>query len=148
MKNFKYLLFIYALIAYSCSTPTNYLQKCWEKQGLNLQQKNIRFTFKEKMHMLHHSMTPWLKTPYEITGLIELNKNIFIKTDSIDFRGRYFNSITQFVGDTLSYLDYGADSVSEVTEELVLEHMTHTPSYTPFQLLHYYIRHQMEFSFT
>ena len=59
--------------------------------------------------MLHHSMTPWLKSPYEIKGLIELNSDTFVKTDSIDFRGRNFNSITQFVGDTLVYLDYGAD---------------------------------------
>lgn len=148
MKNFKYLLFVYALITYSCATPTNYLQKCWEKQGLTLQQKNIRFTFIEKMHMLHHSMTPWLKTPYEITGLIELNENSFVKTDSIDFRGRYFHSITQFIGDTLSYLDYGADSASDVTEELVLKHMKHNPGYIPFQLLHYYINHPQEVTFT
>lgn len=148
MKKFTYLLLGCALMAYSCSKPTDYLQQCWEKQGLALHQKNIRFTFKEKMHMLHHSMTPWLKSPYEINGRIELNSATFVKTDSIDFRGRNFNSITQFVGDTLTYLDYGADSASDVTEELILEHMKHNPGYIPFQLLQYYIHHPREVTFT
>lgn len=121
----------------------NILKDCWEKQVKPLGNKYLTFSFSEKRNELEHSFTPWQETSYNSSGIIWCNTNHFLKSDSLAFSGKKYNSKTQFDKTTLLYLDYGDKELFAVTESMYQNQIFKTIRYSPIYLLNYFFQHKI-----
>jgi hypothetical protein len=83
----------------------NILKNCWERQVKPLENNYLTFSFSEKRNELEHSFKPWQETNYNSTGIVWCNADNFLKSDSLTFRGKKYNSKTQLDKSTLLFLD-------------------------------------------
>jgi hypothetical protein len=113
-QGFKFALSgIVALsVVQACTQPEDILKKCWERQVKPLTNKHLALAFSENRNELEHSFKPWQETNYFSVGTVWCNADIFLKTDSLEFNGRKYNSRTQLnLNDSsLLHFDYGTKS--------------------------------------
>lgn len=118
----------------------NYLQECWNKQVKLIQGQYLTFSFTEKRNELEHSFKPWQQSNYNSIGTVWCNTENFLKSDSLTFRGKKYNSKTQFSKSTLLFLDYGDKELFAVTQSMFLDQTFKTIRYSPITIIDYFVQ--------
>ena len=126
MTNHFIFLLLLAILFQSCST-TNHLEKSASAQIAPNQEALLNFQYKETLHELGHNFEPWETSLYNGAGDFWVNNNTFLKRDTLtNSRGRQYNSLTDYNGSTLLYLDYGDDELLPLTQDLLFEKIINT----------------------
>jgi glyoxylase-like metal-dependent hydrolase (beta-lactamase superfamily II) len=121
----------------------NILKSCWERQVKPLENNYLTFSFSEKRNELEHSFKPWQETNYNSTGIVWCNADNFLKSDSLTFRGKKYNSKTQLDKSTLLFLDYGDKELFAVTESMYQNQIFNTVRYSPIYIINYFFQHKI-----
>src|SRR5688572_17360483 len=122
--------------------PKDYLQECWNKLVKPTEGRYLTFSYKEKLNELEHSFEPWQQTNYAGQGIIWVNENGFMQSDTLVnvARNASYYSKTQLTKDDLLFLDYGDKELFAVTQSMFLEQPIKTARYSPLKLVAYFYR--------
>jgi glyoxylase-like metal-dependent hydrolase (beta-lactamase superfamily II) len=131
------LFLTFATPIYGQKTP-NFLKKCWQLQSKNLQKNYLNVQFSEQSKELGHDFYPWKETVYAGNGQIWFNNTHFLKSDTIKTGARTYFSKIQFDEQNLLFLDYGDETLFEVTDQMFWDQIHKTARYSPAILLDYF----------
>jgi hypothetical protein len=123
--------------------PTDNLLECWSKQVKPVGGQYLTFSFIEKRNELEHSFEPWQQTDYNSTGIVWCNTDNFLKSDSLTFKGKKYNSKTQLNKSILLFLDYGDKELFAVTQSMFLDQTFKTIRYSPITLINYFVQQKI-----
>lgn len=121
----------------------SYLEKCWSKQVKPIQGQYLTLSYTEKRNELEHSFEPWEQTNYYSTGIVWCNLDNFLKSDSLTFKGKRYNSKTQFSKTDFLFLDYGDKNLFDVTQNMFFDQTFKTSRYSPVILINYFIQQKI-----
>lgn len=143
----KFKFIIIAVIGLSAiqahAQSNNILRNCWERQVKPLTNIYLTFSYTEKRNELEHSFKPWQESNYNSTGTVWCNADNFLKSDSLTFRGKKYNSKTQLSKSTLLFLDYGDNELFAVTESMFQNQLLSTVRYSPVNLINYFFQNKI-----
>lgn len=145
MSQRKIVIFcLFILVTAHLSAQANgALEKCWQKQVKPVQELYLTCSFTENRNELEHSFEPWQQTQYNSAGTFWCNADSFMKTDSLTFRGKAYNSKLQSDKSTLLFLDYGDKELFAVTQSMFLDQQLKTIRYSPIGLINYFFQHKI-----
>jgi len=126
-----------------CIQSNNYLQECWVKPVNTLPGQYLTFSYSENRNELEHSFEPWQQTNYISKGIVWCNAYNFLRTDSLTFKGKNYNSKTQLDKTALLFLDYGDKDLSKVTQSMFLDQTFQTARYSPVMLINYFVQQKI-----
>jgi glyoxylase-like metal-dependent hydrolase (beta-lactamase superfamily II) len=147
----KILLSIFLLLFLSVSSfaqKNHHLKRCWTQQCKPLKTKYLAVKYTETIKELNHDFQPWKETKYETKGELWMNKNQFIKSDSLGDGPKIYTSKTQSNPKYLLYLDYGEEKLMEITETMFENRIMKTMRYSPLQMLDFFKKNAGESTFT
>lgn len=138
--NFSIIFFfLLSLSSYSNSI----LERCWQIQGEPLTESYVSFKITETENYFSHSMSPWEQQQYQIKTIFDFNNQSYYKTDSLTTsRARIYTSKTQFETEHLLFIDYGEETLHEITESLVVRKLMHSCRYTPSLILNHFYQNK------
>lgn len=140
----KYLFYITALITlFQSCTTTSHLKNSQSILLQNKSDKIVKYSFEEQFKTLGHNSEPWETTTYSGKGDFWVNKNTFLKQDTlINSRGRKYTSKTNYDNEILLYLDYGDKELLPITKDLYFEKIINTARYSPNIILELFIKNK------
>jgi glyoxylase-like metal-dependent hydrolase (beta-lactamase superfamily II) len=122
--------------------PTDYLEKCWARQGAGLRGQSAAFSYRENANELEHSLYPWQQTTYEKKGRFWTNGSQFMRQDTVAQSQKTYYSKTQVSAEKLLFLDYGSQNVVEaITPAMLATQLIGSARYSPLLLLQYFRQH-------
>lgn len=145
-KFLKGILTLFLFVHFvNAQAKVDYLESCWNKQVKGLNGSAIEFSFTEKVNELEHNFEPWQQTNYSNAGLFWISKQNFLKNDTLTniSNDRKFYSKTQFINDTLIYLDYGDKDLFPVSQSMNAEQVFKSIRYSPINLINYFIKRKI-----
>lgn len=119
------------------------LKNCWDRQVKPLGNNYITFSFSEQSNELEHNFRPWQETNYKSNGIVWSNANNFMKSDSLTFRNKKYNSKIQLDKSTLLFLNYGDKELFAVTKNMYQNQIFNTIRYSPINLINYFFQHKI-----
>jgi hypothetical protein len=130
------------LLSAFITKPVSPLQKCHELLVKPLQEKYLALTYTEKLNELEHSMEPWQQTAFSAKGSAWINAENFVKSDSLHAGRRAYGSKTEYSKTTMLQLDYGDETLLDVTPKMHEEFVFQSARYSPALLINYFLSNE------
>ncbi len=140
---------IIAFLAFICFNSSfakhkNYLLTCWQKQVKPLKNDFFYINYIESHNEFGHTFEPWQINHDSIKGQIWCNSTSFIKSDTLFKEEENYNSITQYDGKELLFLDYNNSKLSDVYKSNIEKMPLQAAIYSPTLLLSYFVAKNIE----
>jgi glyoxylase-like metal-dependent hydrolase (beta-lactamase superfamily II) len=119
------------------SKEKDFLAECLNKQSAALDKNYLSLVFHETRNNLYHSFDPWQVYTTKTKGTVFINREQFLKIDTLISRKKNPVSITRYNQTELLIRDYGDTSLLEVTKNDFLEQPLENARYSPITLIRY-----------
>jgi glyoxylase-like metal-dependent hydrolase (beta-lactamase superfamily II) len=144
MKTYIFSLAFLFVLLQSCSTK-NHLKTSKSSLLETNNESIVKFGYEESYKTLGHNFEPWETTNYSGKGAFWVDKNTFLKQDTIiNSRGRKYTSKTNYDNSILLFLDYGDEELLPLTEDLYFEKIINTSRYSPILVLEYFVKNEAD----
>ncbi|MGB3467329.1 MAG: hypothetical protein WBA74_18745 [Cyclobacteriaceae bacterium] len=123
------------IFCFSCNEKTDYFNTARTNLTSPTQ---THFDYKETMSTLGHFSRPWQTADYSMNGIFAIDSVVFFKKDTLTTQDNdKYLSRMEFYHDTLLYYSYGAEKLSEFSEEEYHANLISLSRYTPAVLFNH-----------